>query len=109
MTIWGDGTQAKDYIFAADIGKAIDGLIKAGVKNETINVGSGESLTLNEIIKRIQAKLPAFQVEYMDAKLTDVQKICLDTAKLSSKINWETTPFDQALDATIAYEIARLS
>ena len=109
MTVWGDGSQAKDYIYAADIGKAINGLIKAGVKNETINVGSGESLTLNEIIKRIQAKLPAFQVEYKDAKLTDVQKICLDTAKLAAKINWETTPFDQALDATIAYEKSRLS
>jgi UDP-glucose 4-epimerase len=109
MTIWGDGSQAKDYIYAADIGKAIDGLMQAGVKNETINVGSGESLTLNEIIKRIQGKLPAFRVEYKDAKLTDVQKICLDTSKLSSRINWEITSFDQALDATIAYEKARLS
>lgn len=109
MTVWGDGSQAKDYIYAADIGKAIDGLIKAGVKNETINVGSGESLSLNEIIKRIQTKLPAFQVEYKEAKLTDVQQICLDTAKLASKINWEITSFDQALDATIAYEKARLS
>lgn len=109
MTVWGDGSQAKDYIYAADIGKAIDGLIKAGVKNETINVGSGESLSLNEIIKRIQTKLPAFQVEYKEAKLTDVQQICLDTAKLASKINWEITSFEQALDATIAYEKARLS
>jgi len=109
MTVWGDGSQAKDYIYAADIGKAIDGLIKVGVKNETINVGSGESLTLNKIIERIQAKLPAFQVEYKDAKLTDVQKICLDTFKLASKIHWETTPFDQALDATITYEKTRLS
>jgi len=109
MTVWGDGSQAKDYIYAADIGKAIDGLIKVGVKNETINVGSGQSLSLNEIIKRIQAKLPAFQVEYKEAKLTDVQQICLDTAKLASKINWEITSFDRALEATIAYEKARLS
>jgi len=109
MTVWGDGSQAKDYIYAADIGIAIDGLIKAGVKNETINVGSGESLSLNEIIERIQAKLPTFTVEYKDAKLTDVQKICLDTSKLSSQIHWEITSFDQALEATITYEKARLS
>jgi UDP-glucose 4-epimerase len=109
MTVWGDGSQAKDYIYAADIGKAIDGLIKAGVKNETINVGSGESLTLNEIIKRIQSKLPAFQVEYKEAKVTDVQQICLDTAKLSAKMNWQITSFETALEKTIAYEKARLS
>ena len=109
MTVWGDGSQAKDYIYAADIGQAIDGLIKAGVKNETINVGSGESLSLNTIIQRIQVKLPAFQVEYKDAKLTDVQKICLGTTKLASKMSWEITSFDQALEATIAYEKARLS
>ena len=109
MTVWGDGSQAKDYIYAADIGKAFDGLIKAGVKNETINVGSGESLSLNTIIQRIQAKLPAFQVEYKDAKLTDVQRICLDTSKLAAKMNWEVTSFDQALEATITYEKARLS
>jgi UDP-glucose 4-epimerase len=109
MTVWGDGSQAKDYIYAADIGQAIDGLIKEGVKNETINVGSGVSLTLNEIIKRIQVKLPAFQVEYKEAKLTDVQQICLDTTKLAAKINWEITPFEKSLDATITYEKARLS
>jgi UDP-glucose 4-epimerase len=109
MTVWGDGSQAKDYIFAGDLGHAIAQLIQAGVKNETINVGSGESLTLNEIIKRIQAKLPAFQVEYKDAKLTDVQQICLDTTKLAAKINWKITSFDKALDATITYEKARLS
>jgi UDP-glucose 4-epimerase len=109
MTVWGDGSQAKDYIYAADIGKAIDGLIRAGVKNETINVGSGESLTLNEIIKRIQSKIPAFQVEYKDAKLTDVQHICLDTTKLSAKMNWEITSFETALEKTITYEKARLS
>lgn len=109
MTVWGDGSQAKDYIYAADIGHAIDGLIKAGVKNETINVGSGESLSLNTIIQRIQAKLPAFQVEYKDAKLTDVQRICLDTTKLASKMSWEITTFETALEKTIAYEKARLS
>jgi UDP-glucose 4-epimerase len=85
------------------------GLIKAGVKNETINVGSGESLTLQSIIERIQAKLPAFQVEYKEAKVTDVQKICLDTSKLASIMPWQVTSFDQALEATIAYEKARLS
>jgi UDP-glucose 4-epimerase len=109
MTIWGDGSQAKDYIYAKDIGYAMDQLIQAGVKNETINVGSGESLMLNEIIQRIQAKLPEFRVEYKDAKLTDVQQICLDTAKLAAKINWEITSFDTALEKTIAYEKARLS
>jgi UDP-glucose 4-epimerase len=109
MTVWGDGSQAKDYIYARDIGYAMAQLIQAGVKNETINVGSGESLTLNAIIKRIQNKLPAFQVEYKDAKLTDVQKICLDTAKLAAKITWETTSFDEALEKTIAYEKSRLS
>ena len=72
-------------------------------------MGSGESLSLNEIIERIQAKLPTFTVEYKDAKLTDVQKICLDTSKLSSQIHWEITSFDQALEATITYEKARLS
>ena len=109
MTVWGDGSQAKDYIYAADIGKAIDGLIKAGVKNETINVGSGVSLSLNTIIQRIQVKLPSFQVEYKDAKLTDVQRICLDTSKLAAKMNWEVSSFEKALEKTIAYEKARLS
>jgi UDP-glucose 4-epimerase len=109
MTVWGDGSQAKDYIYAADIGKAIYGLMKSGVKNETINVGSGKSLTLQTIIERIQAKLPSFQVEYKEAKVTDVQKICLDTSKLASIMPWQVTSFDQALEATIAYEKARLS
>ena len=109
MTIWGDGSQAKDYIYAGDIGQAMDGLIQVGLKNEIVNVGSGESLSLNQIIARIQEKIPGFQVEYKEAKLTDVQKICLDTSKLASHINWEITSFDQALEETIAYEKTILS
>jgi hypothetical protein len=64
---------------------------------------------LNQIIARIQEKIPGFQVEYKEAKLTDVQKICLDTSKLASHINWEITSFDQALEETIAYEKTILS
>jgi UDP-glucose 4-epimerase len=109
LVVWGDGSQAKDYLFASDISHAIMDLFQAQVKNQTLNIGSGATMTLLEIIALVKTKVPHFQVEFMEAMPTDVQQVSLDITQLRSHIPFELTPIAEAFEKTFAYEQAVLA
>ena len=109
LVVWGDGSQAKDYLFASDISRAIMDLFEAQVKNQTLNIGSGATMTLLEIIALVKTKVPHFQVEFMEAMPTDVQQVSLDITQLRSHIPFELTPIAEAFEKTFAYEQAVLA
>jgi UDP-glucose 4-epimerase len=109
LVVWGDGSQAKDYLFASDISRAILALFKAQVKNQTLNIGSGETMSLLEIIALVKTKVPHFQVEFMEAMPTDVQQVSLDITQLRNHIPFELTPIAEAFEKTFAYEQAVLA
>ena len=106
LVVWGDGSQAKDYLFAADISRAIMDLFKARVSNQTLNIGSGQTMSLLEIIALVKTKVPHFQVEFMEAMPTDVQQVSLDITALREHIPFELTPITEAFEKTFAYEQA---
>jgi UDP-glucose 4-epimerase len=109
FVVWGDGSQAKDYLFAADIARAMMALLAAQVNNQTINIGSGQTMRLLEIIELVKQRIPHFQVEFVEAMPTDVQQVSLDISKLKSYIPFELTSITEAFEKTFAYEQARLS
>jgi UDP-glucose 4-epimerase len=104
LVVWGDGTQAKDYLFASDISRAIMDLFKAQVKNQTLNIGSGQTISVLEIIALVKSKVPHFQVEFMEAMPTDVQQVSLDISQLRKHIPFELTPLAGAFEKTFIYE-----
>jgi UDP-glucose 4-epimerase len=109
FVVWGDGSQAKDYLFAEDIARAMMQLMNSEVKNQTINIGSGQTLSLVQIIDLVKQRIPHFQVEFVEAMPTDVQRVSLDISKLKSMIPFTLSPLDEAFEKTYAYEEARLS
>jgi len=57
IEIWGDGTVSRDYIYVADIVRAIVKLIAYEGQSRVFNISSGRGHSLNEIIKIIRADL----------------------------------------------------
>ncbi|RXK50719.1 NAD-dependent epimerase/dehydratase family protein [Aquirufa rosea] len=104
FTVWGDGSQTKDYIFAEDIAKAIFQLWRSGHKNDTINIGYGSAISLLSILEKIKELVPSFQLEFKEAKPTDVPHVCLNVRKLESIIPFERTSFEEALKRTWEWE-----
>lgn len=109
IEVWGDGTQSKDYIFVDDLIKIIFELLKQGVANKTINVGSGEIHQLNRILRTIKIHLPTLKVDYVASKITDVKDFCLDISLMQSLLNFELTEFEEAIRKTILFEKERLN
>jgi UDP-glucose 4-epimerase len=104
IEIWGDGNQSKDYIFVEDLVKIIFFLIEKDNWNKTINIGSGISYKLNNILNLIKEYYPNLKIRYTESKLTDVKDFCLDISLLKSLIDFEFTNFKTSIKKTIEWE-----
>ncbi len=90
LTIYGDGSVVRDYIFIDDVVDAF--LLAAGVSaqdTEVINIGSGRGRSLNEVIASIGAVLHRdIAVEHRPARAFDVPVSILDIARARARLNW---------------------
>lgn len=82
FTVWGDGTATKDYIFVEDVCDIVFQLIDQQVTNEVINVGSGELLSVNQILEIVKLCYPSFDWQYQTANANDVKRVELDLGKI---------------------------
>jgi len=107
LEIWGDGNQAKDYIYISDLTMIVLKLINKNILNQTINIGSGTSFQLNFILNEINKVLP-LKINYVESLPTDVRDFCLDITLLQSLIDFEVTNFNTAINNTIAWEKSQI-
>lgn len=90
VQIWGDGSAVRDYIYIDDLGKAVADIINdERIINTTINIGSGEGYSINEIISILKDIVTEeVQVEYVASRQGDVSSVILDITKLESLIDF---------------------
>lgn len=105
IQIWGDGTSKKDYIFASDFASIFWKLKKMNNYNDTINIGSGQMLSINEILNHIKVILPETKWEHSDEKLYDTRNPKFNIDKLKSKINFENTEILEAIKESYLWEL----
>jgi UDP-glucose 4-epimerase len=88
VTIWGDGSATRDYIYIDDL---TNFLTIAGLSNESgvFNVGSGTGMSINQIIESLSSiieHMPA--IVYTDKKGSFVDKVALDIKYATEKFDW---------------------
>jgi UDP-glucose 4-epimerase len=86
FTVWGNGKAQKDYIYVKDFVDILFTLLQKNVYNRIINVGSGQIVSVNEILALIRAFVPDFTWHYTDASRFDVFHFELDTSALMDLI-----------------------
>ncbi len=102
IEIWGDGNCRKDYVYVEDLAEAVSTLIGSKLENETFNIGSGEGLSLNEIISTIEHSCgKKGNVEYTNDRQQDVSEIVLSSEKIRSEVGWvPSTSLNAGVDRT---------
>ena len=100
-TIFGDGSQQRDYVYVADI---VDAALRAATgEPATCEVGSGRGTSTLEIFGHLAAlsgygREPIFAPE----RPGDPQAIYLDTSRARARWGWEaTTSLEAGLAATV--------
>ena len=87
LSIFGDGSSIRDYIYINDFIFYIKELIKKDLRNEIINIGSGMGYTINHVVKLVEKVTERrLNVEYIDSRGNDVKEIVLDISKLKGLI-----------------------
>lgn len=91
ITIYGDGTNERDYIYMDDL---IEALIKLSVYKGTsdiFNIGFGQAHSLKEIVEIIErlSKKKFKNINYQPMRNCDVSKTILEVKPSQELLNWE--------------------
>ena len=89
IEIWGDGSIARDFIYIEDVISAMINAMYCKCYGEEINIGSGISKSLNDIIVIIQNLTNrSSDVKFLPPRNFDVQKTYLAIEKAEEMLNW---------------------
>ncbi|KKQ33959.1 MAG: NAD dependent epimerase/dehydratase family protein [Candidatus Nomurabacteria bacterium GW2011_GWB1_37_5] len=87
VTIWGDGSVIRDFIYVKDTGRVLIDLLDRNIWNRIFNLGSGQGYSINEILEIIKKEVGDFEIKYESTRSFDVPRAVLDISELS-----KTTP-----------------
>jgi UDP-glucose 4-epimerase len=91
LTIYGDGSQTRDFVYVQDVAQAVF----ASVKNEkavgqVLNVGSGHPTSINELAKAvINLAGGNLQIRYEAPRTGDIKDSFADISKARKILNYE--------------------
>ncbi len=110
MTIHGDGTHVRDWLFVEDHAEAIDAVFHQGIIGELYCIGGDAEFSNNQIIDTIEKKLRpitgrSLEREYVNARPTDDLRYAIDTTTLSKETGFKPDPhnFERNLEVTIEW------
>jgi UDP-glucose 4-epimerase len=103
-TVYGDGTQTRDYIYVGDV---VSAALAAGATRlgGAVNIGTGREasvLDLVEILSAIEGR-EDFTPEFAPERAGEVQRISLDAGMAERELDWTPqTTLEQGLAQTLA-------
>jgi len=89
IEIWGDGKVVRDYFHIDDLTALLVKIIKKPALNQTINVGSGHGISINnllKIIKKITGK--KLKIKYLPGRGFDLPYNILNINKAKKLYGW---------------------
>lgn len=105
ITIWGDGSVTRDYIYITDVARAFVKAAEYEGKHHVFNIGSGEGLSLRNLVTQLeQVTGKQAEVIYEAPRSFDVPRIVLDISRARSELSWDAaTPLLQGIQQTWAH------
>lgn len=109
LTIFGDGNQIRDYIFADDVADAfINTAFELSAYGEVFNVGSGKGTSFGEMVEMIvdiigrgRIKNIAWPDNYVNVETGD---FIADIEKISNVLNWNPkVSIREGIEKTVLY------
>jgi len=86
VTVFGNGSMVRDYIYIKDVAKIIVASLGKNLKHSVYNLGSGCGYSVNEIVSEIEKVTNEKAIiKHEPTPLTFVQSSILDTARLKAE------------------------
>ena len=111
LPLTGDGLQIRGNTFIDDCVEATVGAGLGAMPGEVFNLGGGELVTVNEVIRKLEQIIgkPA-RIERKPARAGDQLTTGADVSKLYRYLGWKpTTPLDDGLALQVAWQRSLLA
>ncbi|MCK4731112.1 MAG: GDP-mannose 4,6-dehydratase, partial [Methanophagales archaeon] len=90
ITIFGDGTQTRDFTFVDDAVKANILAAKGNMVGEVFNVGGGSRISVNELFNEIEKIVgKKAKIKYIEKQKGDVRDTLADVSKAKKVLGWK--------------------
>lgn len=109
IRVHGKGGASRDWIFVEDTCNGLDTIIHAPiekVKGETFNLGTGRTVTIEDVAKKVVDKMNKSLdvITYSEDRPGQVDCHIANTNKMKDILNWEPkVNFENGLDKTISW------
>ncbi len=104
------GRQIRDYLYADDIADALVALLASDMRGP-VNIGSGEAVTLREIVERLgrlAGRPDLLEIGAIPPAPTDAPLVVANVARLTNELGWRPkTTLDDGLALTLDWWRAR--
>lgn len=110
ITIYGDGSQTRDFMFGTDAGEAYAELgVAENIEGRVINIGTGTKYPIIKVAEDIRERVGA-KVEItkdLSLKPGEASHLVADPSLLQSILQWKPrVSWDEGLSRTIEYYVA---
>lgn len=102
VTLWGDGTPTREFLYVDDCAKAFVAALEQYDDSEPMNIGSGKEISMMNLAAKIQNIVGHEGKIIWDSSRPNGQpRRCLDTSKAMKNIGWSSnTEFKDGLKTT---------
>jgi UDP-glucose 4-epimerase len=102
-TVFGDGTQTRDYIYVGDVVAAAIAAADSGFSGP-VNIGTGKETSVLELVEALRdlGDGDGFEPEFAPARAGEVQRISLDAGRAQRELGWDAaTDLGEGLRLTL--------
>ena len=90
ITVFGDGTQTRDFTYVDDAVKANILAAESDIIGEVFNIGGGSRISVSELIKSIEDTVgKKANIKYVEKQKGDVRDTLADVSKAEEKLRWK--------------------
>ena len=105
VKVWGTGKASREFLYAPDCVEAIAKAIKTDVSLEPINIGTGEEITIHDLVVEIAEQM-GYEglIEWQTDKPDGQPRRCLNTYLADERLGFKAkTDFQTGLKQTIEW------
>lgn len=89
ITVFGDGTQTRDFTFVDDVVEATILAAESNSVGEVFNIGGGSRVSVNDLIEMMEDIIgKKAKVKYIEKQKGDVRDTLADVSKASELLHW---------------------
>ena len=106
ITIFGSGNQIRDFLYIDDLCEAVLNILKnKKLKNQTYNLGSGKSISINELKKKLIYK----KSQKLNKRDNDIEVSIANISKIKKDLKWfPKTEIHEGIKKTLDKDRKRL-